>query len=503
MPTDWAGIAIAGGSILIGLEVVFVFLRSRVSRFRPRSLYHLWAGVLAAWVVLGRWPEAADIGWLSRMIATSTLILSSLMAFAIVDALILQRPRKHDGAPLMPKLVRDVLRLVLVVGVGFYATTGIYAQDMSTVLVSSTVLSAIIGLAFQDTLKNVFSGMAMDLEKPFRRGDWLLLDGDRPVLVVDMSWRSTHLRTKEGVDVFEPNGNLAVSRLVNLGNGNRPMAVTIHIGLPYGVPPAEITEALTAACLSTPGALQAPPVRVFLEEFADHAITYRIRVWTRRVANFNRFRGEVNTRIWYELKRRNIGIPFPIRELHMHEAPDMEDHRRRKALEKAYDLFSKAEIFSALDETVVRQLAASSQRRLYDKGEIMVEEGRSGDSLFLIERGSVAVKKADPDRPERSIEVAQLGHGAFFGELSLLTGEVRSATVEAHEACGVLTLSKDALAPILAADESIVRTLGHALAERQRDTAATVEDQRGTAIGQDNEQAERNLLNRIRTFFSL
>ena len=224
------------------------------------------------------------------------------------------------------------------------------------------MLSAIVGLAFQDTLKNVFSGLAMDIEKPFKPGDWLLLDGDRPVLVVDMTWRTTRLRTKEGADIYEPNGNLAVARLVNLGNGSRPMAVTIYIGLPYGVPPAEIEEILTRACLATPGALKAPPVRVFLEEFADHAITYRVRVWTRRVPNFNRFRADVNQRIWYELKRADVEIPFPIRTLHMHEAPDMEDHRQRKALEKAFELFSRVGIFSGLDESVVRQLAALSQR---------------------------------------------------------------------------------------------------------------------------------------------
>ena len=111
-------------------------------------------------------------------------------------------------------------------------------------------------------------------------------------------------------------------------------------------------------------------------------------------------------------------------------------------MRKASELFSQVDIFQGLDQEIVGQLAAASQRRLFDAGETLVQEGDEGDSLFVIERGSVRVTKADPDQDGKSVDLAVLEEGAFFGEMSLLTGEPRSATVLAREHCGVLMLGK-------------------------------------------------------------
>ena len=286
------------------------------------------------------------------------MLLSALVLMALADAFVLQRPWKVGAPSMVPKLAMDVLRVAILAAVAFFAATQILGYPVSHILVSSTVLSAVIGLALQDTLRNVFSGMAIDLEKPFKRGDWLLLDGSTRVQVIDMSWRSVRLRTKEGIEIYEPNGNMANARLLNYGDGSRPIAVSLSIGLPYGVPPAEATEVLRQAARSAPDTLDAPPVRVFLESFDDSAITYGLRIWTRRAATLKRFRSEINTRIWYGLKRNGIEIPFPIRTVHLHEAPDMAEHREQKALQKAFELFSEIDIFQVLDEEVVRQLGA-------------------------------------------------------------------------------------------------------------------------------------------------
>jgi CRP-like cAMP-binding protein len=318
-----------------------------------------------------------------------------------------------------------------------------------------------------------------------------------------MSWRSTHLRTKEGLDVYEPNANLSVSRLINYGSGERPFAVELRIGLPYGAPPAEIKEVLQEAALSAPGALDRPPVRVHLESFDDHAITYFMRVWTRRAANISRFKDGVNSRIWYQLKRHGIEIPFPIRTIHMHEAPDMEEHRQSKALRKASELFSRVDIFRELDDEIVRQLASSSQRKLFDAGEVLVREEEEGDSLFVVEKGAVRVTKSDPEAEGRHVDLAILEEGAFFGEMSLLTGEPRSATIIARDACGVLVLTKQALALTLEADPRIAELLSRALAARRLDTMETLEDHRGKAASEVALEDEQTFLRKIQSFFSL
>ncbi len=493
-------LGLAAGLVL-ALEVLYLLVRKRAPAFRLRLLYHAWVLNLAALVVLQTSSLEAERTW--QILAASATVLTTLVLFALLDVLVLQRPWDSDAGPIVPKLARDILRLVLLVAAALYAATQILDQPVGPLLVSSTVLSAVIGLALQDTLKNIFSGMALDLEKPFKPGDWLLIDGRTRAQVLDMSWRSTHLRTQEGLDIYEPNATLSVSRLINYGSGEQPVAIEIRVGLPYGVPPAEVKEALSEAARSAPGTVDRPPVRVMLESFDDHAITYFLRVWTRRVSNLAVFEDSVNSRIWYQLKRRNIEIPFPIRTVHMHEAPDMEEQRRRKAKRKAVELFSQVDIFGGLDSAVVERLAAASERRLFDGGETLVSEGEAGDSLFIIERGAVRVVKQDPEDPGKSVDLAVLEEGAFFGEMSLLTGEPRSATVLAREHCGVLILGKRALAPTLEADPAVVEELGRALAARRRDTSETLEDRRGRAGAEGQIEDERTFLRRIRTFFSL
>lgn len=503
MTGDLVTASIPAVAVWLALEGLFLLFRRTSRHFRLNAIYHLWALSLAGLVGLQQiaTDPAGSGAW--QLLATTSLLLSALVAVALVDAFILHRPWSPGAPSMVPKLTKDVLRIGILAAVATFAATQILGYPLSAVLVSSTVLSAVIGLALQDTLRNVFSGMALDLEKPFKRGDWLLLDGTTRVQVIDMSWRSVRLRTKEGLEIYEPNGNVAAARLMNYGDGSVPVAVSLSIGLPYGVPPAEAAEVLRQAARSSPDTLDAPPVRVFLDSFDDSVITYGLRVWTRRVPTLRRFKSELNFRLWYALKRSGIEVPFPIRTVHLHQAPDMAEQRGQKALQKAYELFSQIDIFRVLEASVVRQLAAVSSRRLYDRGEELVTEGAAGDSLFVIERGSVRVLKAGDAKEKDQVELAVLEEGAFFGEMSLLTGAPRSATVVAREHCGVLTLAKDALAPILEADPRIAESFSRVLASREQDTAATLEDHRASAVDVVAVADEQSILERIRTFFSL
>ena len=498
----WWWAAAVGAGVLVALELLLVLALRRLNGFRLRTLYHLWAAATAVFAGIAV-STAEPLGTLPRrLVATVALLLGALVLFAVVEALVLRRAWGRDRPPL-PKLARDVLRLAVLVAVGLFAVTAILGQPLNAVLVSSTVLSAVVGLALQDTLKNVFAGMALDLEKPFRRGDFLLLDGTTPVQVLDMSWRSARLLSREGVEIHEPNANLSVSRIVNYGSGARPAAIPLEVGLPYGVPPAEAKEALLGAARSAPGTADSPETRVFLDRFDDHAVVYRLRVWTWNVGDLASFRSDVYSRIWYELKRRGLSIPFPVRTLHHHQVADDAEQRERKAERKARELLDRVDLFEGLGPEVLARLAAASTRRLFDAGEVLVREGEAGDSLGVLERGAVRVLRADSDGRGEPVEVARLGPGDFFGEASLLTGQPRGATLTAAEPCSVLELSKSALAPILEESPALVETLGTALARRQAEADAALAERRAERPAARMPEDPESLLRRIRTFFSL
>ncbi|HKI87323.1 MAG TPA: cyclic nucleotide-binding domain-containing protein, partial [Thermoanaerobaculia bacterium] len=284
------------------------------------------------------------------------------------------------------------------------------------------------------------------------------------------------------------------------GSGTRPVALLLEIGLPFSAPPREAEAALMAAARSAPGVVGIPQPRVFLFSYGDSAIVYRVRVWTKNVHDLNGLRDAVYSRMWYELERRKIVIPFPIRTVYMHQAREEERELEAAEHERAVALFSGLDLFSELDQETVETLATSTELQAFDDGEALVEEGASGDSLFVIAEGTVAISKKQSGGG--IVELATLGSGEFFGEMSLLTGEPRSATVAARGVCRVLKLTKAAVAPLIQNDPKVAEALSRALAARRAEAAATLERERGRE--QPKAQADQiSLLRRIRSFFTI
>jgi CRP-like cAMP-binding protein len=364
------------------------------------------------------------------------------------------------------------------------------------------VLSAVIGLALQDMLKNVFAGVGLELEKPFERGDWLFFEG-QTVQVIDATWRSVRLRTRDGVDVWEPNATLSNARLLNYGAGERPVGLNFHVQVTYDAPPFRVKAALIEAGLSAPGAVETPAPEAFLHAFHDSGADYRLRVWTRDLPGLSRFHDAVNSRIWYELRRQGMAIPYPIRTVLWRHAE--RDERRLAAGRRqvAAELLSQVHFFRDLDGDAITQLAGAAGHQHFGAGEVLVREGDVGDSLFVVEHGRVRVTKAGDDADAGEVTLATLTEGAFFGEMSLLTGAPRSATVTSDGGCEVLVISKPALAPLLAQDPQLAERLSAAVTARQAETAATLEDRRERGRGHGDAPAEASLLQRIRSFFGL
>lgn len=481
------------------LEVVYVLLRRASQRFRPRALYHLWALVVAALAGLLATPYARTGSLVWKWLDGAALVLSAVIGFALIEALVLVRPWDPRRGAFIPKLVRDLVRFALVAGAGLAVWHFVFGHPLDFTITSATSL-AVVGLALQDILKNVFAGMSLQMERPFRAGDWLQIEGRGLAQVLDVSWRSTRLRTTEGVEIFEPNSTLTAARLVNYGSGREPVAFSFYVGLPYATPPTVAKQALLQAARTAPGAAEAPDHEAFVDHFGDSAVTYRLRAWTKQIASATRFQDSVQSRIWYQLQRAGIEVPFPIRTVQMHDsasehAAASADERRRKT-----DLLAGLPLFRDLPRETCERLADAARRQVYDDGELLVREGETGDSLFVLERGRVQVTKSGSTVGTTYVVLARLKAGDFFGEMSLLTGEPRSATIAAEGSCEVLLLDRAAVAPVLAADPALAGTLSHSLAARTAATEATLEDRRGKA---SDEAPEQTLLHRIRAFFSL
>lgn len=186
--------------------------------------------------------------------------------------------------------------------------------DISALVATSAVTSLVLGLALQPILSNFFAGLVVSLERPFRINDWIRV-GEHEGRVVAITWRTTHLRTRDNDNLVIPNGKLADERVLNFYYPHPMHMERIRVGADYRVPPYRVRRALLEAVTGVTGALDKPSPDVYLLSFDESAITYELRVWTEDMAQAPRIASDLRARVWEELKKAGITIPFPIRTL--------------------------------------------------------------------------------------------------------------------------------------------------------------------------------------------
>jgi CRP-like cAMP-binding protein len=172
------------------------------------------------------------------------------------------------------------------------------------------------------------------------------------------------------------------------------------------------------------------------------------------------------TRIWYNLRRNNIRIPFPIRDVFIHEEVGKEELLKETNRRRVEEFLRRVSIFEPLDEMAIRSLASSGRLWRFGRGESIVKQGDTGSSLFIVLEGTaeVSISLANDGKV---ITVGHLHSGDFFGEKSLLTGESRSARVIAETDLEVVEIEKTNILPILENNPGIMEDLSKRLAERQ------------------------------------
>jgi len=492
---------LAGLGALVLVELGFLLYRKRFPRFLEHLRYHSFALALAVWVTLRALRTAPVYETFFPWVAFVTFVVTVDLGYRLIKRLVLAQLRDEAGRLLVPKLMRDLIGWVLMVVAVVWAGWSIVGIDPQKFLLPTTVISAVLGFAFQDVLKNVFAGLALQTEAPFETGDWLLVDG-QPQQVIEMTWRSTHLRDNLGHDFREPNANLVNARIENLGSGEVEMAFEVEVGVVYGAPPRQVKDALEAAARSCPWVVGTPAPIGLLLAFGDSGVIYRLRYWSRDVRRVARLHDQVATRVWYELKRRHFVIPFPIRTVEFKKVDEIAHELSDSHAARALELFGEVDFLAALPAEALQRMSGAATHHHFDAGEQLVAEDDEGGSLFVLSRGRVKVAKSGREIGASSVELATLEAGQFFGEMSLLTGAPRSATVTAVDAVEAFELDRAALAPILQADPTLAEPLARVLGERVAATLERFEDRRDE-LSRAHPVDHRSLLGKIRHLFRL
>jgi len=350
----------------------------------------------------------------------------------------------------------------------------------------------------QDTLGNLVSGLALQMQRPFDVGDWIEVDnGQQAGRVTEVTWRATTVMTLDHVEVILPNAGLAKA---SIRNYSRPSTVSrrrVVVGVSYAAPPSEVHDALVEATRDVPGVLAEPKPFARTRAFAESSIEHELLFFVDDFGKAVDIDGAVRDRVYHVLARRRIEIPFPTRTLQMPVQADGAPARERDRARRA-EALAAVELLQPLPADARRVLADRSELRIYGPGEVVVRKGEPSMELYVIERGVAAVEVAIDGRT--AAQVAQLGAGQCFGEMGLLTGEPRSATVRARTLCHLVVVDHDAFHEVLASHPEVVDRLGGLLASRQAALEAATSLQ---PESQPAEERSRRLISQIRDFFKL
>lgn len=364
----------------------------------------------------------------------------------------------------------QLLMQLLTLGSGALATVVLVRQsarlDLVGLVTTSAVLTAVIGLAAQESLKDLFAGLELQLGDEFTEGDFLELDEGVRGVVVQVSWRDTMLRNMDGQLVVVPNSLVTERVLRNLGRSGA-VSNRFSVGLDYDLPPAQARALLEKVVLQHPKVLREPAPRIRVQEFQDSAIAYELQVWQRELGDgaIGDLRSDLLEQIWYALAREGQSIPFPVRELQPRRSRDRPQLPARPSPKQCCQTLASVGIFTDLSSEQLETLVEGSHQVAYGPGEAVVQEGAEGRSMFHVLRGSVEILKEL--EPGHTVAVRQLGPGEVFGEMTLFLDAPRSATVRATEECLLLEVDRDSISGLLDENPDLLERFAAMVQERQ------------------------------------
>jgi small-conductance mechanosensitive channel/CRP-like cAMP-binding protein len=392
-----------------------------------------------------------------------------------------------------PKLLSDLIGTALYLAAGVLVAQLVFELPATGLIATSSVLIAVLGFALRNTLGDIFSGIALGMESPYGIGDWIEATEGCAGRVTGISWRSTRLVTRDGVTVVVPNSLIAGHRIAVYGSGAQGRFRTaIQVPLDAAIPADRARRILLAAAMEAGRDVADFAPDVMLADLTQGSAVYAVRFHVPDFGQETRWRDAVAGAVLRALARTGIEAARPSRDLRLRRPAPEAAEARRAALLGSIDIFRP---FSAEERAA---LAARMTERLVPPGTAVVRQGDPGESLFLLAEGALDIRVAAPGRAEAPVD--RLTQGAVFGEMSLLTGQPRSATVAAATEAVVLELAKADLDPVLRARPALLDGLTAIMAERQaRNTRHPAQPDAPSPAAPTRE----DILARLKSFFAI
>lgn len=396
-------------------------------------------------------------------------------------------------------LYRDMTRAVLYLYLGTLIYSWSSGRSMGLILADSAYFSVGIGLALKPTLGNFVAGLALRLSEPYQVGDFIQA-GEVTGKVTHLSWRSTDVATLQGDIISLPNAHLSRRMLINHSRPVRYHAVEHPFVADFVHPPNQVRRAALEALSQLDGILEDPPPQVQLRDFGPGDMVYRLVFFIPEYGQRIQYEDRVTQALWYVLHRQGYdlaGLPF--------NAVALRDKDRDLARELE-ELLKTVDFLAALQPAELHFLQTKARLQLFAAGERICEQGQPGNSFYILKSGRLRVTARNTEG--ETFLSAEMLPGKYFGEMALLTGEPRSASIDALTDAEVFRLHKEDLRKLLRENPKVEELISQALARRQLRTDQAREEAEllKAMTPEENARAESSLaeqfLVKMRNFFS-
>ena len=412
------------------------------------------------------------------------------------------------GGP-VPRLLKDMMALVLYL----IAATGImglvFEKPVTGFWATSGVVGIVLGFALRNIILDIFTGIAVSVDRPYRIGDWVMihegpLGDDNPIgCVTEVNWRTTRLRLTTNNTLIVPNSIMGQKMVTNLMTPSEESRFELELTLDFSVPTRRAIRVLTAgvrAVTDVPeGPLAQPSPKVRVTAVNELGVVYRMRYWlVPRQVSPAKARNTILGSVLYHLDQAGISLAYPKQDTYWARMP----HRQleTKSLADRCQLLSRIALFETLEPDELRPLAEAMAERLFAAGTTLINEGEAGDSMFIAVEGVLDVRVHSAEQ-QKEIRIARVIPGEFFGEMSLLTGEPRGATVNAATDVVVYEITKEHMREFFNARPELAETISQTIAERRLGTAQALEAALTDEQAASTESTARQILGRMKAFF--
>ncbi len=400
--------------------------------------------------------------------------------------------------PRETRLLRDLISGFIYISAFLAIIADVFDLPVSGLLAASGVIAIVLGLALQSTLGDVFSGIVLNLARPYNHGDWVIIDGSLQGRVIETNWRATQILTPDNNLAIFPNSLIAKAKLVNVSKPSKTHGVNIVIRLVPSLSPLRCCAVLETAMLSSNRILRSPAPTATVRTLDSVALECEVQFFVAAFEQGPGAQSEIFDLIFRHCAANNIRLAPPsgtMISMSQPEAPrDPSDVPRR--------LLKQQQILAPLTDEDRVQLAAKMKRRTFKAGDTVVKKGSIAQALFILSSGVlVALRSLGDGSGAADEEAMRLAPGDCFGLSGLLTGSEARYDIKSLTKSVVYELSKDDLDPTLTERPTIAADIALILSQRE-----AVEKSRLQGLSQPDKPSENltaRLAERIKNIFGL